>query len=72
MYKINLALNNLKWSIWYKTKPNQTKPNLTKYFAILFDNWHLFVLMMISTKSFVEILKFWTASLIIICGMVIL
>ena len=27
MYKKHLALNNLRWSICHKTKPNQTKPN---------------------------------------------
>ena len=28
MYKEHLALNNLKWLICQKTKPNQTKQNL--------------------------------------------
>ena len=27
MYKPDLALNNLQWSICHQTKPNQTKPN---------------------------------------------
>ena len=31
MYKDDLALNTLQWLICYKTKSNQTKPNL-KYF----------------------------------------
>ena len=26
MYKEDLAINNLKWLICHKTKPNQTKP----------------------------------------------
>ena len=26
MYKPYLALNNLQWLIYHKTKPNQTKP----------------------------------------------
>ena len=25
MYKKDLALNNLKWLIWHKTKPNQSQ-----------------------------------------------
>ena len=27
MYKKDLALNDLQWLIWHKTKPNQTKPS---------------------------------------------
>ena len=27
MYKDDSALNNLKWLICHRTKPNQTKPN---------------------------------------------
>ena len=27
MYKKDLALNDLQWSIYHKTKPNQTKLN---------------------------------------------
>ena len=30
MYKTDLALNNLQWLIYHKTKPNQTKPNLDR------------------------------------------
>ena len=30
MYKQDLALNNLQWSICYRNKPNQTYPDLMK------------------------------------------
>ena len=30
MYKEDLALNNLEWLIWYKTKPNQNNVNIRK------------------------------------------
>ena len=29
MYKIDLALNNQQWLICHKSKPNQTKQNIT-------------------------------------------
>ena len=33
--KMDFALNNLQWLIWYKPKPNQTKPN---HFIVLLFN----------------------------------
>ena len=30
MYLKDLALNDLQWLMYHKTKPNQTKPNQTK------------------------------------------
>ena len=31
MYKKYLALHNLQWLLFYKTKPNQIKPNQIIY-----------------------------------------
>ena len=50
--KMDLELNNLQWLICHKTKPNQSKPNITNnesalkksmYLANMYDSsrvWH--------------------------------
>ena len=37
MYKENWVLDNIKWLIFHKTKPNQTKPNQTDIVILSFS-----------------------------------
>ena len=36
MYKEDLALNNVKWLICHKTRPNQTKPNMFSTCSLMY------------------------------------
>ena len=40
MYKEELALNNLQWSMCHKTQPNQTEPNLL-FWLKLYKEFHI-------------------------------
>ena len=40
MYRDDLALNNLKWLICHKTKPNQTNPNIRIFICFVFLSWY--------------------------------
>ena len=54
MYKKDFALNNLQWLICYKTKPNQTRFNLSKwsdYQSIAFYTLSMFMMTLFSVDE---------------------
>ena len=45
MYKKDLALNNLPWLIYHKTKPNQTSYVFVRIYKLISDTMRLMIML---------------------------